>query len=782
MFYNLKITIRNLRRNVTYSAINIVGLAMGIACAGLILLWVEDEVTFDNFPKSDNLYYVFEHWLQDGVGTGSSVLYADVLKDGIAGVKRVSRIKQDTRYWGKGENVISGSGCFVDSAFFSMFDIRFVAGNKASAFNTVQSVALSESMAAKLFGKDDPVGQTLKMNNQDYHVTGVYADIRKNSSFEFDWAAPIEIPIKEISVFMNPHQWGSRFLMTFVELEPKVNPASVNEQIYNLHSQRQYMATCKPFLYPLSRMHLYGDFNADGKETGGGYIATIRTFTSIVLIILLITCINFINLTTARSQKRALEVGVRKTFGGKRLALVSQFMAESALITLIALILAVIVIVLALPLFNTLVDKQLVINLGRLTHWVGLAGVGLLSCLLVGVYPAFYLSSFPPVDVLKRLKTKAGLEMWFRKGLVVFQFTISLVLIICTAFIYLQVRHVKNRSLGMNIEQVLTMNASVDVKKNFEPLKQDLLSTGVVSDAALSNALMLQIRSGWGNMNWPGKADDYDPTIQVVMVSSGMISTMGLEFVEGREFESGMPEYGYMIINEALARMMGDEGRVGGRLRQGSGNYSEIIGVVKDFVYNDMYSVHPEPLILWYNPSRTDYLHVRLKAGDMQAAVDKVGMVMKKFDPGRPFDYRFMDETFNRLFHKEQFTGKLALLFAALAILISCLGLFGLTAFAAEQRTREIGIRKVLGASVGSILQLLGRNFMALVLISFVIAIPLAWWIMYEWLNGFAYRIDESWTVFAAASLLVASIAMLTVSVQSFKAATANPVKAIKTE
>ena len=381
------------------------------------------------------------------------------------------------------------------------------------------------------------------------------------------------------------------------------------------------------------------------------------------------------------------------------------------------------------------------------------------------------------------MNTKSGFEAWFRKGLVVFQFAVSLVLIICTAFIYLQVRHLKNRPLGMDIQQVLTIDASDDIKRNFAPLKNTLLNTGMASDVALSEANMLQIWTGWGGMNWPGKPEDLDATMKVSMVSPGMISALGLELIEGRDFEPNMTPYGYMIINESLAEMMGDEGRVGGRLRQGTyGDYAEIIGVVKNFVFNNMSGIKQDPLILWYNPDRTYHLFIRLNTGDTQAALSRIGAVMKEFDPSRPFDYRFMEDSFNQLFQSEQFIGNLALLFAALAIFISCLGLFGLTAFAAEQRTREIGIRKVLGASVWSILQLLGRNFMFLILVSFVIALPVAWWLVHEWLNDFEYRVNVNWTVFAVACLLVVFIVMLTVSVQSLKAAMANPVKAIKTE
>jgi len=783
---NIKQSIRIMFRNKTktYSLLNIIGLAVGISCVSLILLWVEDELTFDKFSKSENLYYAGMNWIEGGKVEGTqfttSPLLSGELKK-IAGVKRVLRVKSETRQFGYGENVFSEAGSFVDSTFFSIFDVQFIVGSKNMAFSVPQSVVISESMAAKFFSKENPVGKTLKMNNLDYQVTGVYSDIRKNSSFKYDWMVPIEVYAQEMSKFMNIFQWGANHVKTIVELESKVKLTSVNELIYDLIKEKSNRDGAKLFLYPFNRMHLYGDFD-DGKETGKGYITNIRMFVVIGLIILLIACINFMNLATARSQKRMLEVGVRKTFGGNRLNLVLQFMTESALITFFAMAMAVLIIVLALPFYNTLIDKQLVLVLGKFTHCAGLLIVGIICCLLSGSYPAFYMSSFPPLDMLKRLKTKVKLEKGLRKGLVVFQFTVSVVIIICTMFIYLQIHHVKNRSLGMDFKQVLTISASDDIKKNFVPMKQSLLNTGMVSDLGLSETLILQIMSGWGGMNWPGKPDNINPTIQVSMVSAGMISTMGLELLEGRDFDDGMSAYGYMIVNEAMAEMMGDEGRIGGRLRQGNSNYAEIIGIVKNFVFNNMYHVNHGPVILWYNPSRTNHLFIRLKTDNRQAALSRINMVMSEFNPCSPFDYQFMDDHFNRLFHSEQFIGKLALLFAALAIFISCLGLFGLTAFAAEQRTREIGIRKVLGASILSINLLLLRSFIYQLLISFVIALPLARLIAQNWLNRFDYRIDTNWTVFAASYLLVLMIAFLTVSVLSWKAATANPVNAIKSE
>lgn len=778
-----------LRRNKGYGFLNIAGLTVGIVCAALILLWVEDELTYNKFPNSEHLFAIFENQTYSGKVNSFKVApgpLAAVLKDEVAGVKNVMRVADGNIFTFEiGDKKISESGSYIDASVFSMLDVKFTAGDAATAFDVAQSIVISETMARKFFGTENPLGQILKIDNRkDHQVTGVYADIRKNSDFEYHWMMPFSNLEKEYEATMNVHSWGNNWMYLYVELEPAANLADVNEQIYELLPQKtDGSVRHKLFLYPLSRLKLYGNFVA-GKETGDGYISTVRMFAGIAGIILLIACINFMNLATARSQKRALEVGVRKTFGARRRMLLSQFMVESAWITLLALVASVLIIVLVLPSFNTLVGKQLTLGLGNPVHWLGLLGVGGLCCLLAGSYPAFYLSSFPPIDVLRRLITRSGSEAWFRKGLVVFQFAVSLILIICTAFIYLQIQHTRNRSLGMDIAQVLTINASDDIKKNYAPIKQELISTGMVDQVALSSQQMIQLWNNGGGYNWPGKPDDVNPLVSHVVISSGLLSTLGMEIVDGHDFDTDDSEANgnYVIINETLAGLMGDEGRVGGRINQGGGDYNEVIAIVNDFVFNSVYRTNSAPVIMWCYPQGASYLFVRIKAGNTQAALDKIGGVIRQFDPGYSFEYRFMDDRFDRMFRSEQLTGKLSMLFAALAIFISCLGLFGLSAFSAEQRTREIGIRKVLGASVWGITVQLGRNFVILVLMSFVVAIPVAWWIMHDWLQRFPYHVNTSWAVFAVACLLVIVIAILTVSFQSIKAATANPIKAIKAE
>ena len=795
---NSKQSLRIIFRNKTYSILNILGLAIGIACAALILLWVEDEVTYNDFPKQRQLYEVYQNQSNSGEIYTFPVApnpLAAALKEEVPGIKNVMRYSDNDRsVFSTGEKILYESGVYTDASIFEMLDIKFIWGNAVSAFDATYPLVITEDMATRFFGKENPVGKTLKKDNgQEYTITAVVKNPKPNSSFTFSWIIPFQQLLKDrIAVgWTNAEtEWGSNSMCDYVELETSADVNKINSQIKDLLKQKRNDPNDQTtlFLYPISKLKLYGDFK-DGQPTGSGYIRYVRLFFGIAVVILIIACINFMNLSTARSQKRILEVGVRKTFGAKRRQLIRQFMFESGVITLISMLLAIVIIIFTLSQFNNLTGKQLTLGLGNPFHWIGLICIGIICSVMAGSYPAFFLSSFPPIDVLRKLKTKSGANVvWLRKGLVVFQFTASLTLIICTAFIYLQVQHTKNRSLGMNVSQVLMMDANQDIQHHIEPLKQELLGTGVVENVGLSSQTMLNIwNNGWG-FQWPGKPDNLNPLISFVMMSDGLFSTLNITFYEGRDYSSADNNTNHIIINKALANLMGDEGRIDGQLWQGENNQEgdkgTIIGIVNNFVFNDMYSMKQEPVVFLLDESGNQLNHVfiRLKPGNIQTALQKVESVMKRFDPNHPFEYKFMDEQFEQKFKPTLLVGKLAGLFAALAIFISCLGLFGLTAFSAEQRTREIGIRKVLGASVMGIVELLGRNFMALIGISFVIAIPLAWWITREWLQGYAYRIGISWWVFAAGGVLVSSIALLTVGVLAVRAATANPVKAIKTE
>ncbi|HSN10136.1 MAG TPA: FtsX-like permease family protein, partial [Hanamia sp.] len=496
-----------------------------------------------------------------------------------------------------------------------------------------------------------------------------------------------------------------------------------------------------------------------------------------------IACINFMNLSTARSEQRAREVGVRKVLGAGKGKLIGQFISESLVMALLSAFLAVIIIYASLPAFNSLVEKQLALNLADPVHIFGLLTIALICGLIAGSYPAFYLSSFNPITVLKGLKIKtSGSAGFIRKGLVVIQFSISIILIISTVLIYQQINHVKTRDLGYNKDNLIYLQLQGKMKQHFNAIKNDLLATGVVKNATLSNSRVLNLGSNTGDFSWPGKDPQKQVLITVEGVSPEYVSTMGMHIKAGRDFYTDTKiDSGNVIINETMAKLLNKKD-VLGTVITGQGQNFTVTGVINDFIYNDMYSPSA-PLILFSDTSNNSVLTIRLKpTSDLTASISKIGSVLKSNNPGFPFEYKFVDEQFDQLFKTETLIGTLASVFAVLAIFISCLGLFGLAAYTAERRTKEIGIRKVLGASAQSLAGLLSMDFLKLVAVSCIIAFPLAWWMMNNWLQSYAYRIKINWAIFLFAGLLALVIALLTVSFHAVKASLANPVKSLRTE
>ena len=790
---NINKIFRLIFRNKTYSILNISGLAIGIAAASLILLWVEYQMNPNrSVPNREYLYSVVQNqYYGDDVRTFfvcSSGLF-DAINDNLAGVKRATRYSDAiTLNFRIDEDHTSFNewGAYADSSLFAMIDLPFVAGNQQTAFEPAYPLVISQKMAQKVFGNDDdPLGKTLYVKNQIYEVTGIFKDREENGNFRFEWLIPHRIFENELIARGQQEKggWGNNWMQCFIETEPRADINAINQHLTAVFRERSgWNKRNEVFIYPIQQQRLYGEFE-DGKPTGGGYIRTVWMFFAIGMAILLIACINFVNMNTARSQKRALEVGIRKTFGAKYLRLIGQFMGESAFVTIISLATAVILVLYALPLFNKLISLNLAIDVTNPYHSIGLLGVGLLCTLFSGIYPALYMSSFSPIHTLKKLKTKTGNAGMIRKGLVVFQFTVSYVLICATAIIYLQIRHIQNRPLGMELKNLVMFQAPDEIRRNFTAVQEAIIHTGVASHAGLSSQQMINLWYNGGGYKWQGKAPDVNPFVSHVTISPGLIETTGIRFSEGEDFSwQYFGEKPEVIINRSFAEMMGDEGCIGGFVERG-GNTFQIVGIVENFVFNNYTAKNPGPVILFPQTSDAGRLMVRLKNGVRES--DAIGVIQKalqQFAPGATFEVSYMDEIFNKGFGGQRFTGKLAGLFAALAVFLSCMGLFGLSAYAAEQRTKEIGIRKVLGASVWDIVYLLGRNFMQLLLIALVIGVPLAWYAGKMYLQNYDYRISIGWYTFVGAALLVFLIAMLTVSAQSFKAATANPVKAIKSE
>ncbi len=531
----------------------------------------------------------------------------------------------------------------------------------------------------------------------------------------------------------------------------------------------------------ISRWHLYDSWQ-NGKEREGR-IKYVKLFTIIAWIILIIACINFMNLSTARSEQRAKEVGVRKVMGAGKSSLVGQFIGESVIMAFLSAILSIALVFLVLPFFNDLVEKKLSMSLSNPIHFGGLMLIALVCGLVAGSYPAFYLSSFNPVKVLKGLKIKGSNSTGLiRKGLVVTQFAISIILIISTIIIFQQIQHVKTRELGYNKNDLIYSSLNGNLKANFSVIKNDLKSTGTVEDICMSNNNILNLGSNTGGFKWQGKDPNKQILITVESVTPEYIHTMGLKLKEGRNFYPEIKsDSSNIIINETLAKLIGNKNIIGSLISQGDENYT-VVGVISDFVYNDMYKP-ASPLVLFPDTSNVNVLSMRISPSvPTKTALDRIENVIKKVNPAYPFEYKFVDDSFAKQFKNENLIGTLAMVFSLLAIVISCLGLFGLAAYTAERRTKEIGIRKVLGASINGLATLLSKDFLKLVAISCVIAFPLAWWAMNNWLTNFEYRIAIDWKIFLVAGVLAIMIALITVSFQAIKAAVANPVKSLRSE
>ncbi|MEL6810952.1 MAG: ABC transporter permease [Bacteroidota bacterium] len=777
----IKIAFRTLLKNKGYSFLNIFGLAIGITCASLIFLWVEDEVSFNtHFENQDQVFYVPTNQKYEGEWrtfySSPGPLAQDMLND-IPGIIKATPSASRERLFTIGDKVINKTGRYANADFLDIFGLQFIEGTREEAFKNPDAIVLNQETAEQLFGKDEnALGKVIKVSNKDnYVVTGVVENLPENITFPFDWVAPLERIKADWMTY-----YGNNFADTFVELSPEANFEEVDTKVRALIASKADNTDDTAFLHSIKDWHLRSKFE-DGKIVGGR-ITYVHLFTTIALIILLIACINFMNLSTARSEKRANEVGVRKAMGSGRGRLISQFIAEALILSLIAMIFSVLLLVVLLPQFNLIIDKNLVLDFQNPIHVFGLLAIALVCGLLAGIYPAFYLSAFKPVDVLKGLSATQGSAKFIRKGLVVGQFTISIVFIVVTILVYQQIQHVKDRELGFDKEQLLSMRVNDEIIEKFDVIQQDLIRTGAVHNAALCNSEILSGGNNGSGFTWKGGTDTEDVLISFRNITQSFFDTAGMEIVEGRGFSNNVEtDSTYALVSESLARMMGDEKPIGNTISRGDDLF-EIIGVVKDYVYDDMYGTG-DPVLFMHNPGYANYFYIKTNSGvAVSEALSEIEAVMKTHNPAYPFEYTFVDEAFNFRFRNEQLIGELSKIFAILAILISCLGLFGLAAYTAEQRKKEIGVRKVLGASVSIIVGLLSKDFLKLVVISMVIATPIAWYFTSNWLQNYAYRIEISAWVFIIAGLTAVFIAVVTVSSQAIKAAIANPVNSLRSE
>lgn len=782
----IKTALRSLWNNKSYGLLNIAGLAVGIAAAALIFLWAEDEISYNHHHKDfDQIYKVMGHQTYDNTThTFSSTpgKLAAAMKVEIPGIEITSRTNWGTRaLFSKDNENIYEQGVNVDSTFFMIFDFPFLYGNPNKPFDQLHSMVISRKVAEKFFGRaEDAYGQSLQLNNEkEYLVSGVFEDLPKNSSFKFDYAVPFKL-FEENNPWLE--KWANTGVVTYAQLNKNADPQKINSILKNFIQEKDKEALAKPFLFPISDWHLYSKFE-NGKQVGGR-IEYVQLFTIIAWIILIIACINFMNLATARSEKRAKEVGVRKVMGAGKNQLIIQFLLESIILSLFSVLLSVGLIYLFLDGFNLLVEKELSIGFTNPKHVLGILIIGLICGVLAGSYPAFYLSSFNPTSVFKGSVFGGSKGAAFtRKGLVVLQFGISIILIVSTLIIYDQIQHVQNRDLGYNKENLIYTNLQGKMNERFGVIKQELLKTGMIENVSLSNQRLLQMGNNGWDYHWQGKDPNQKILITHERVSHEYLETMGMALKAGRDFKNlKYQDSTSIIVNESFARLLNKENVVGEIITAGGQDKLEIIGVVEDFVYSDMYA-EAMPLILFPEPTATNFMFIRLKKEvDMAGALAHIESVMRTQNPGYPFEYKKMDEEFKNLFQTETLTGKLSRIFAFLAIFISCLGLFGLAAYTAERRVKEIGIRKVLGSSVTGIVRLLSIDFVKLILIAFLIAFPVSWFFMKSWLQNFAYRVSIDWTIFLFAGVATVLIALLTVSIQAFHAALSNPVKNLRTE
>jgi len=780
----LKIALRNIRRHKGYSFINIAGLAIGMACCILILLWVQDELSYDRFHENgSDIYRVIQDikfadhdttWAitQGPLGPSLAADFPEIIN-----ATRITGRRFRLTYDDKSFDEILG---MADGSIFEMFTFPLVKGDSATALSDPHSIVITEEMAEKYFGNEDPLGKTIKADNQwDFQVTGILKEVPHNSHLKFDFLIPF-IFGRELNYTVD--RWGNSQFRTYVQLQKGAPVEGVIQKISGyLFEKPTIEKDARLNLQPLARIHLYSNYEYDSAH---GDITYVAIFSLIAFFILLIACINFMNLATARSGNRAKEVGMRKVSGAHKTDIVRQFYGESILLAFIALIVALTFVWLLLPTFNNLAAKELSLGVpGNLLVLLGLVGITLLTGVISGSYPALFLSSFQPVKILKASLQSGSKGSVFRKVLVVFQFALTIFLIICTIAVYNQLNYMRNMKLGYEKEYMIYKGMRGDVRAKFDSVKNELLQNpNILGVTASSNVPTYGYTFSNSLWRWEGQDPDEEILMRAVFVDLDYFKTFGMEIVEGRSYskELATDATEAIMVNEEAVKVMGMESPIGKRLSIGKNNM-KIIGVVKNYHFRSLRQ-EIDPLILIYNPRPCGVLFARLRSENIPKTIGYMENIWKEFAPGHPFNYGFLDEAIDDLYRSEQRIGTILRYFSILAIFISCLGLFGLASFMAESRTKEIGIRKVLGASVSNIVLLLSREFTKWVLLANIIAWPVAYFAMYKWLQSYAYSTNIALWSFILSGAIALVIATVAVSYQSIKAAVTNPADSLRYE
>jgi putative ABC transport system permease protein len=782
----LKVFYRTSLKSGVYSIVNITGLAVGLSCSIFILLWIIDEVTFDHFHTDKEK--IFRIMVNSTYADGNIFTFPgstpgpmpDALKE-LPEIEEVCPVWNDRALFYSEDRSIFEEGVYSTSVIFKLFTFPIVEGDQINPISDNNAVAISQKMATKYFGGESAIGKIFRIDDKlDVKVTAVFQDIPGNSSLKFDFVLPFEIHAREVPW---RNEWGGFDAPAYVKLHDKNSRETVDRKIFNLFTKPKvwpsWGSNVNFFLYPFSDLHLYGDFE-NGKQNGGR-ITYIRIFGMVGIFILVIACINFMNMATARSVSRSKEVGVRKVVGAGRQSIINQFMGESMLTAFISLSAALLMVQLFLPVFNDLTEKKLRIDYADSILAASLLGITLFAGLLAGSYPAIFLSSLKAVHVLKGKfsgLTGAGV----RKALIVFQFSLSVILIFCALVIYQQIGFMRDKNLGFDRANLFSINNTAGLRKNFEAFRNEMLQNRAIRSVSQADANPMQIFTDveLAEGAWPGKEKGNDIAFKRLQCDYDLLPSLGFTFVAGRNFSHEFPaDSNNFIITEEAARQMQLSDPVGQSLKVDRAG--QIIGVVKDF-HSVGLNFPMQPVIIALRPEKTDRIFIGYEPGQIQEVIRDVQQIVKKYERDFPMEYTFMDDVFERQYKSEIMTGKLSICFTSMAIFISCLGLFGLASFMAERRSKEISVRKVLGATASQVVVMLCKDFVLLVFIALIIALPVAWLGMQEFLKMYAYHVDLNAGVFAITAMSLVIVALITVSFQSIRAAFANPAKNLRSE
>jgi ABC-type antimicrobial peptide transport system permease subunit len=780
-----KIAWRSLFRNTGFSAINISGLAIGIASAIVLLLWIRNELSYDQFHKDrDRIYQVYMRGVVEGrtETTGSTpMVMASALKMNYQRqIEAVTRVNWVGAFiLSAGDKHLQTYGYLTDPSFLKLFSFPLIKGDPATALQEPHSLVLTEKMAKKLFGDTDPMGQLVRIDsNINFTVTAVMKDLPSNTRFRFEYLVPWSY-MKEVG--WEESNWGNSNIETYVLLKPGVSERVADNSLHNIIHSHAPDVKNEVFLHPMRKWRLYSEFK-DGKIAGGN-INFVRMLGIIAGFILLIACINYMNLSTARSIRRAREVGIRKVIGAGKGSLIARFLGESILIAALSGFLALLIVQPGLNWFNKLIQEDLQIPYDNPWFWLSGAGFILFTGLLAGSYPAFYLSAYRPINVLKGYFKSVHSLVQPRKVLVIVQFSFAIAFIICTLIIYRQINFIWQRKAGYDKDKLAFVYIKGEIRKNYEQIHRELINSGVATSITRTNSPITEIWSGDDGYSWKGKDPNNRQYFAEFRTDNDFASTMGLKILAGRDIDirKYRTDSTAIVLNETAVRRMGFKDPIGQQVRNGK-DVLQVVGVIQDFVTGSPFAPIA-PVVIQGPKSWFGTITFKLSAGNTRAeSIEKLGAILKKYNPDYPFEYYFVDEMYASKFKGEEHVGSLAALFAGMAIFISCLGLFGLAAYMAENRIREIGVRKVLGASVGRITTLLSKDFLVLVMVAFVIASPIAWWCMSKWLQDYPYRVQINGWVFVLTGVLSMVVAGGTVGYQAVRAALANPIKSLRSE